>query len=164
MAQAEAYYSRRQDPLGCEGLKELLQAMGPNGCPPVLLAAQHGHTSAVATLLDLGAEPDCQEPASGWTPLMFAVAAGNTSMVQALLAHGASVNKFVMPQDSNALSVAILSNQDEIIGMLLDAGGDLRILKRRHPCLADTYTSALVEHQANRKIKMNFKSCWFQYC
>mmetsp|Transcript_55122 Transcript_55122/g.118319 ORF Transcript_55122/g.118319 Transcript_55122/m.118319 type:complete len:205 (-) Transcript_55122:110-724(-) len=119
------------------------EAPSPKAWPPLLVAAQRKQADKVIELLKLGADPDCQEPVSGWTPLMYAATNGDQVSVRALLAHKASVNHFAAAHDWNALCAAIMVDHDEIISMLLDAGADGRLIKTRHPDLAETYAAAL---------------------
>lgn len=129
----------------------ILQTPNSSGWPLLILAAQRGMSAAVLELLELGADVESKEPTSGWTPLMYAVTAGNQAMVRDLLAHGASPNEFAKPSDWNPLAAAIIHNQESIMGMLLDAGASPTLIKRRHPNLLETYSSALQQHQAKRE-------------
>lgn len=122
--------------------RDVLQECCARGCTPLLLAVRRGHAEAVACLLELGADAEAKEPASGWTALMYAASLGHAEIVSALLADGASVNSFApAPCDENALSAGMSSNRESIVGMLLDAGGDLDLLKSRHPGQAATYAA-----------------------
>ena len=126
----------------------ILRSPNSFGWPPLVVAAQRGMSTAVMTLLELGAEVDIKEPTSGWTPLMYAVTLGNQVMVGELLAHGACPNEFAKPSDWNPLAAAIIHNQECIMGMLLDAGANPNLIKRRHPNLVETYLGALDQYQA----------------
>ena len=100
-------------------------------------AARRGDTSAVQTLLTLGADANSTDE-SGYTALMYASAEGYIGIVQALLNKGANVNVtetdrgyaegtangIVIHQgDTNtALSLASASGHQEIVEVLLKAG------------------------------------------
>ena len=100
-------------------------------------AARRGDTSAVQTLLTLGADANSTDE-SGYTALMYASAEGYIGIVQALLNKGANVNVtetdrgyaegtangIVIHQgDTNtALSLASASGRQEIVEVLLKAG------------------------------------------
>jgi ankyrin repeat protein len=100
-------------------------------------AARRGDTSAVQTLLTLGADANSTDE-SGYTALMYASADGYIEIVQALLNKGANVNVtetdrgyaegtangIVIHQgDTNtALSLASANGHHEIVEMLLKAG------------------------------------------
>ena len=93
---------------------------------------------------------------------MYAVTSGNQGMVRDLLAHGASPNEFAMPSDWNPLAAAIIHNQESIMAMLLDAGANPSLIKRRHPNLLETYCGALDKYQAKCKAQeasKNKKPC-----
>merc|ERR1711988_825711 len=129
-------------------LEDVLELPDANGWQPLLIAAQRRQKGAVSALLQLGADVACRDPQSGWTPLMYAVSVGAAEIVQKLLHHGASIDEFAFPHDWNALCVAIHSNRADMVDMLLDAGADLDRLKKRHPCLAETYQAFRRENSA----------------
>jgi len=114
-----------------------------DGWPALVIAVQRRDLDSATTLLEHGAEADCREEESGWTPLMFAASLGDMCMVKLLLEHGASVNEFAKPHDWNPLCCAIQANCKEVIGILLCAGADVDLIKKRHPCLAETYDCEL---------------------
>lgn len=132
-------------------MSSILRTPTSNGWPMLIFAAQRGMSNAVLELLNCGADVHSKEPASGWTALMYAVAAGNQAMVRDLLAHEASPNEFAKPSDFNPLAVAIMHNQEEIMGMLLDAGASPALIKKRHPNLFETYAGALQQYHAKRE-------------
>jgi hypothetical protein len=132
-------------------MSSILRTPTSCGWPLLIFAAQRGMSNAVLALLELGADVESKEPASGWTALMYAVAAGNQAMVQDLLAHEASPNEFAKPSDHNALAIAIMHSQDGIMGMLLDAGASPALIKKRHPSLFETYAGALQQYHAKRE-------------
>jgi len=129
-------------------MSTILKSSSSGGWPLLVVAAQRGMSTALLTLLELGAEVDSKEPSSGWTPLMYAVTSGNQGMVRDLLRHGASPNEFAKPSDWNPLSAAIIHNQESIMAMLIDAGANPNLIKRRHPNLLETYSGALDKYQA----------------
>ncbi|CAE8636967.1 unnamed protein product [Polarella glacialis] len=82
---------------------------------------------------------------------MFAAAAGKPGCVKMLLEHGADADLVARPHDWTALTVAILSNNFEIVDLLLDAGANVSVLRRRHPDLAELYRAAQEQHRASRE-------------
>jgi len=105
----------------------------------------------VAALLELRAEVDCREPVSGWSPLMYAVTAGDRGTAEVLLAHGASVDAVAKPHDWNALYAALVSNREDMIGLLLDAGADHKSILARHKYFSAFFADALQQHVARRE-------------
>lgn len=135
-------------------LKAVLSETTSRGWPLLLVAAQRNFSGAVNALVDMGAELDCQDPASGWTPLLHAVANGSIDIVQALLAKGAEVNKFTK-DDWNPLSLAIQYSRDDIVIMLLNSGACLQMVKRRQPFAYEQY----LEAERSHKYEMRRTSC-----
>eukprot|EP00927_Polykrikos_kofoidii_P054956 TRINITY_DN49283_c0_g1_i1.p1 TRINITY_DN49283_c0_g1~~TRINITY_DN49283_c0_g1_i1.p1 ORF type:complete len:304 (+),score=43.35 TRINITY_DN49283_c0_g1_i1:51-914(+) len=128
-----------------KNLDDAVRTPDKHGRAPLLIAAMRQQCDAVTALLELGAEVDCTDPASGWTPLMYAASNGNLAIVEELLASGASVNDFAAPHDWNPLCVAILSNNMHVACRLLEAGAELNLITRRHPQLAETYRCEMHE-------------------
>ncbi|BDA40453.1 Acyl-CoA-binding domain-containing protein 6 [Coccomyxa sp. Obi] len=89
------------------------------------LLASEGDTSAVAFLLDNGADIDSRD-AEGCTALHWAADRGSLEVTQLLLQRGAAVNA----QDSDGqtpLHYAALNDQREVCSTLLSAGADASI-------------------------------------
>jgi len=160
-------------------LRAVLRGPGPSGWPHVLTATQRGMHEAVAALLELRADPNCREPVSGWMPLMYAVTAGDKSTAQTLLKHGASVNAVAKPHDWNALYCALVSNREDMIGLLLDAGANCQGIRSRYGHLSSSVLDSLERHIEKRKLRFlpqqqatltkAAKPCmrphdYFQYC
>jgi ankyrin repeat protein len=92
------------------------------GQSALMWAAAEGNTSAVATLVEFGAEVKARSKA-GFTPLLFAVRNGHTESAKVLLAHGANAND-IAPDGTSALNVAAVNANFETAAVLLDHGAD----------------------------------------
>lgn len=94
---------------------------GEHKITPLLSAAWEGDVPIVEYLLSKGAKINARATDSGETALLNAVTRGHVDVVKALLAAKADVtlrNKF----DFNAFSTAAAAGNQEIAGLLLDAG------------------------------------------
>ena len=104
-----------------EKVRALLHANTADDPGPALhYAVFSGDPAILSTLLDAGAEVDCN--VFGWTALMHASERGQTEMVARLLAAGASLNFTGGTYDHTALIYASREGQTEIVKLLLDAG------------------------------------------
>ncbi|CAN0464154.1 unnamed protein product, partial [Scytosiphon promiscuus] len=95
-------------------------------------AAQKGHRSCVAKILEAGAPGDSRHRCGG-TALTEAVEGGHSGVVLELLAAGADVNKNVVvirPRfrarnaDFSPLGIAVDKNDEEMVKVLLEAGAE----------------------------------------
>jgi len=120
-------------------LAEVLETPDMYGWTPLLIATQQRQREAVAALLNLGANVECQNPETGCTPLIVAVTAGDQVIVRHLLDYKASVNIFVGPESRNPLCEAIAARRSDIMDMLLAAGGDMGPVQVNYPELADAF-------------------------
>jgi len=128
-------------------MQKVLEATGPGGWTPLLVAVQRKQTAAVTALLELGADVECKEPTCGWTPLMYAAQTGKKDLIKQLLARGANVNACSVRHKWSPLCSAIQSGNEEVVHMLLAAGACLQAVKRQHPAIADTYRQDMVQYQ-----------------
>jgi len=122
---------------------KVLEATGPCGWTPLLIAVQRRQMAATAMLLELGAKVECMEPCCGWTPLMYAAQAGKKELVQMLLDKGASVNACSVRHKWSPLCSAIQSGNEEVVHQLLAAGADLQAVRKQHPAIADIYRQGM---------------------
>jgi ankyrin repeat protein len=86
------------------------------------LAAQSGEASAVAQLLEAGADPNATE-LSGITPILYASMNGHAVVVSALLEAGANPNS---PEKTGATPVmyAAMNGHEAVVSALLKGGAD----------------------------------------
>lgn len=104
-------------------VRALLHADTANDPGPALhYAVFSGEPAILSTLLDAGAEVDCN--LFGWTALMHASQRGQTEMVQLLLAAGAAVDEIGGVYTLTALMYAIMEGHAAIVRSLLAAGAD----------------------------------------
>lgn len=98
----------------------------PNQQTMLSLAVSYGKDKFVQKLIELGADVNEREPASGYTPLMLACQIQNLSIVNQLIAAGADVNapRRLYNQDlaENPLSMALETKDEGIINALQAAG------------------------------------------
>jgi len=112
------------------------------GTLPLLIQALRGHRAAEALeLIQQGADIECEDPNSGWTPLMYAAATGDSLILGELLKRGACPNTVAPQTGWSALCVAVLNGHWDMVQIMLDTGGDLELLRRRHPEALDAYTA-----------------------
>lgn len=86
---------------------------------PLYAAARRGDVSAVAAVLDAGADPDGPGDDHGTTALTVAAFQGHVDVVRLLLARGADIDR------SQPLAAAARNERTGIISLLLDAGASL---------------------------------------
>lgn len=87
------------------------------------LAAYHGHTDILATLLRHGAEPN-MSMRNGRTALIIACEQGRGDVAYALLDHGCNVHA-VTNSGKSALYSACENGHAHLVPMLLDHGSDV---------------------------------------
>jgi ankyrin repeat protein len=103
----------------------------PTGQTPLHFSARYGGAAAVTTLLRHGASLEARDQ-DGNTPLHLAVSHHYAGMVRQLLAAGAAVNaRNARQQTPLHLAVFPMDNQ-EICGLLIDAGADENALDGNH--------------------------------
>jgi ankyrin repeat protein len=90
---------------------------------PLIGATRSGDTSAIATLLSQGADPNQRWGVNGWTPLMHAIHKNQKGSVEALIAGGADVNA----RGNGGMSALIMAARygyGDIVRLLLAKGAD----------------------------------------
>jgi ankyrin repeat protein len=103
-----------------------IKAAAPGGRTLLMLAAQHGHTDAVNTLLELRAQIDAADH-HGDTALMLAAAQGHIATVNALVAAQANLDARNKRQQT-PLMVAASMGQTEAVKTLCAQGADINAL------------------------------------
>ena len=110
-----------------EGLRAVLDSgTSPNektkkGTTALYSAAYYGRAEMVSLLLAKGAKLDLVNPVSRQTELHVAAMRGHSKVCQVLIAAGAKVN---YAKDLSILQVATLSQHEDVVKILLDAGAD----------------------------------------
>lgn len=69
-----------------------INAPDEEGTAPIIYASCFGHLNAVQTLLDAGADIDCQDRRNQWTSLMWAITNRHQYIAKLLLDRGASLD------------------------------------------------------------------------
>jgi len=92
-------------------------ALGEQGTPPLVWAAEEGDLGQVTKLLDAGADPNAHD---AWhnTALIYAARDGRVEMVRLLIARGADVN-WIDGEHVTPLILASFKNHKAIVRMLL---------------------------------------------
>ena len=105
-----------------------VNAPGPDGRTPLLIATAQQDGALVQRLLDAGAQPDLADP-RGTTPLLIAVAQQDGGIAQRLLDRKANVN---VTDESGAtpLLKATLQHDATMVQRLLDADADVDLADR----------------------------------
>ncbi|MEU0688389.1 ankyrin repeat domain-containing protein [Streptomyces uncialis] len=88
----------------------------------LLDAIRSGDTDAVRSLLDVGADPDHRDPASGLTGLQTAAGLGNATIVRALIDAGGDVHSTDSRAGGTALHKAVQNGDLETVRVLVEAG------------------------------------------
>lgn len=88
----------------------------------LLDAVSSDDASAVQSLLDLGADPNHRDPASGLTVLQKAAGLGSASIVRALIAAGGDVHSTDNRAGGSALHKAVQNGDLETVRVLVEAG------------------------------------------
>jgi ankyrin repeat protein len=109
-------------PLAVLGFALALGACGWSGETPLAAAARNGDVGALALLLDHGSDVNERSGMNGWTVLMHAVDKHQHATARALLDAGADPN--LASGESTALLMAAGYGDEEMVGLLLDAGAD----------------------------------------
>ncbi len=95
------------------------------GFSPLILAVINGHIGIVELLLEAGADID-GPAANRASSLLFAAHDGHFEIVRLLLDHGADPDP--IGAACSALHAAVLSDDPEILSMLLESGADINSL------------------------------------
>lgn len=77
---------------------------------------------------------------------------GDLDTARVLLQHGADVNIIAKPHDWSPLYAALISNREEMVGMLLDFGAQPAIVKARHGHLSSSIIEALNQQVRRRAV------------
>lgn len=98
---------------------------GPHaGKTPLLLAAEGGHRSIVALLLERGADREVSDVKTGLTPLMAASYKGHMSTVDELVHIGVSIDR-LSPAGYSAAHLAAVTGHAGVLRRLIKFGADL---------------------------------------
>jgi ankyrin repeat protein len=116
------------------------------GYTPLSMAARHGHTAAIATLIKGGADVNAAT-SNGVTPLMFAAASGRADAVSVLLDHGAEVDAKEHAMEQTALMFAAASNRVEAMKVLLERGAGVANTTK----VVDLYAFSREEDERRRR-------------
>ena len=101
------------------------------GTTPLYYACYADHVKVVELLLARGADPTLSSR-DGTTPLMAASYAGRLDCVRSLMSHDvakATINAQSI-NGATALHYACLQNEEDVVGMLVDAGADLIVVDK----------------------------------
>ena len=90
---------------------------------PLVLAAYHGQTEVVRSLLASGADPSQKSPA-GWSALMHAINGKFPEVAAQLIKAGCDVNAREPDQDWTALCLAAFTGDLDTTKRLLEKGAD----------------------------------------
>jgi ankyrin repeat protein len=116
-----------------EAVKELLEGgakadtlieYGEHKITPLMKAAWEGDEAILQILLEAGADINAKSSDGNETALMSAVTRGHTEIVKILLAKKADITPKSV-YGFNAFTSAVAANNQEIAGMLLDAGAKI---------------------------------------
>lgn len=94
------------------------------GKTPLILAAERGHVSSVALLIERGARVD-RKSTEQWTPLVYAAARGQPQVARLLIGAGANVEVREPSGGYTPLMIAALLGQADLVAPLIDAGADV---------------------------------------
>jgi ankyrin repeat protein len=103
-----------------------------NGVTPLHLACGNRSQTMVDRLLSAGADANAAMQ-NGETVLMTCARAGKAEAVHALLTHGARVNASEMAHQQTALMWAAAESHPDVVGLLIEAGADLRARSKIYP-------------------------------
>jgi ankyrin repeat protein len=113
---------------------------GPDGDPPLLLAADNARADVVTLLINAGAHVNALKARTGMSALMLACKAGDIRVVQALCAAGANVNAVATNAElSTPLFLAASLGFMHIVQLLLDHGANPNLV--RLPCSCEPLPS-----------------------
>lgn len=125
-----------------------VNAPGPNGRTPLLVAAQQRDRTAIEQLLTLGAKVDVPD-ADGFTPLMVAAVGDDLDLLQLFLARSEN------PQAKDAAgrsaaAHAILARRYEALNALLESDADPSVVKELLPLACDIGDATVMQAIVSR--------------
>src|SRR5436190_15082575 len=103
-----------------------------NGMTPLHLACMNRSDAMVDRLLAAGADANATT-LNGEAVLMTCARTGNAKAVEALLVHGANPNANESGHQQTALMWAAAQSHSDVVGLLIEAGGDLRARSKIYP-------------------------------
>jgi uncharacterized protein len=115
------------------------------GETPLMMAALRGELSAIARLVDRGAQVNRE----GWTPLHYAASGPSADAVKALLARGAIVDA-PSPNGSTALMMAARYGSEDSVFVLVNQKADVKLRNQLNMSAADFARSAGRDSLAGR--------------
>lgn len=114
-----------------------------NGARPLHAAAENGHSTAVAALLEAGADPDAGYAMAGVAPLHLAAQYNRPDVTRVLIHGGASIDARSRNADgATALYYAAGAGYESVVSVLLQAGPDVNAGRRVTGATPLTYASA----------------------
>lgn len=99
-----------------------INAIGKDGCSPLIMASNTGPIEVVTFLLDAGANKEAIDP-NGNTALMYAAMLGHADIVKLLLNIGANIEAKDKLNETALMKAAFFGKTD-IVKLLLDAGAN----------------------------------------
>ncbi len=108
-------------------------APGPQGVPPLYVAALYNHTSVVQALLAAGADVNHSNHV-GYTPLMAASRGGHAAVIKILIEAGADL-KASANRGMTALVFACQYGSADAVQCLLEHGADISVIASGSPVI-----------------------------
>lgn len=96
-----------------------VNARGPDGLTPLMIASALGQAQAVALLLTAGADVLAAEPRMGATAIHKAAQSGSADVIGILLDHGAFIDQQSPVLGNTALMDAVLHKHEAVVRILL---------------------------------------------
>lgn len=96
-----------------------VNARGPDGLTPLMIASALGQAQAVALLLTAGADVLTADPRMGATAIHKAAQSGSADVIGILLDHGAFINQQSPVLGNTALMDAVLHKHEAVVRVLL---------------------------------------------
>ncbi len=110
---------------------------GPEGFPPLLVAAGLGQAQLVELLLTAGADVLMVEPRMGATAMHKAAQSGNADVIGLLLDHGAFIDQQFPILGHTALMDAVMYKHEDVVRLLLKRGARTAIRNHWHETALD---------------------------
>ena len=125
-----------------------VNAANDTGVTPIFLACTNRNAAMVEKFLTAGANPNAAL-LNGETVLMTCARTGELRAVQALLARGARVNAKESSRDQTALMWAVAQKHPQVVGALVEHGGDVRARSRVY---TQTVTSEVTQRAGREEL------------